>query len=215
VCNDSEHAKTYYIGNRGAILSLELGNQIKKCRISSEMTQNDLAEKLNVSRQTISKWELEKSYPDIESLINLSKTFDTSVDSLLGLTNGNGSPKSEVNKTEKKRLSKLLKEYIMKTRDEKVQTMLDQISAAYSDPEVKKNPEVMKFLFENAKELNKNENYDVIASRLCKEISLYSFENPKKPLKGLTTLYYQIKGHATKYDGIAMAAMMIPVWGGH
>ncbi|WP_125568635.1 helix-turn-helix domain-containing protein [Companilactobacillus insicii] len=195
-------------------MSLELGNQIKKFRTDAEMTQNDLADKLNVSRQTISKWELERSYPDIESLITLSKVFGVTVDSLLGLTDKNDSPRSNNDKAEKKRVTRLLKGYIMKTRDEKVKVMMDQISAAYSDPEVKKHPNVMKFLFDEAKDLDKNENYDVVASRLCKEISLYSFEHPKEPLKGLNTLYYQVKGYATKYDGIAIAAMMLPVWGG-
>ncbi|WP_438501869.1 helix-turn-helix domain-containing protein, partial [Lactiplantibacillus plantarum] len=48
------------------------------------MTQNELAEKLYISRQSISKWELNKSYPDIDKLILLSKIFDISIDELLG-----------------------------------------------------------------------------------------------------------------------------------
>lgn len=192
-------------------MSLELGNQIKKHRTKLNLTQSDLAKEMNVSRQTISKWELENSYPDIESLIHLSKVFNVTVDSLLGLSN-EISPKPK--KIEKKRITKLLKEYVMKSREDKVKTMMDQISTAYSDPEVKKDSEVMKFLFDDAKELDKNENYDVIASRLCKEISLYSFSHSRHELKALTTLYYQVRGYATKYDGIALAAMMMPIWGG-
>ena len=44
------------------------------------MTQEDLAKKLNVSRQTISKWENDQSQPDISSLIRLSELFQISVE---------------------------------------------------------------------------------------------------------------------------------------
>lgn len=194
-------------------MSLELGNQIRKYRINLEMTQDNLADKLNVSRQTISKWELERSYPDIESLITLSRTFDVSVDLLLGLSVGDKS-KLNVNKIEKKRVTQLLKEYLMKTNEEKLQIMMDQISVAYSDPEVKNNQEVKEFLFNDAKVLDKNGDFHMIASKLCKQISWYSFENPKNPLKALATLYYQVKPYANGYDGVAMATMMLPVWFG-
>mgnify|MGYP002243010230 CR=1 FL=1 len=47
------------------------------------MTQEVIAEKLNVSRQTISNWENEKSYPDIISVIELSNLYSISLDDLL------------------------------------------------------------------------------------------------------------------------------------
>ncbi|APX71771.1 bacteriocin immunity protein [Companilactobacillus allii] len=102
----------------------------------------------------------------------------------------------------------------MKTRDEKVQTMMDQISTAYSDSQVKKSPEAMELLFNSAKELDKTNDYSLVATKLCKKITYYSFEHPKDGLNALIVLYHQIKGYATKYDGIALAAMMLPVWFG-
>lgn len=51
-------------------------------RLSCEMTQESLAEKLNVSRQTISKWELDMVQPDIDKAIELCKLFSCSLDNL-------------------------------------------------------------------------------------------------------------------------------------
>lgn len=62
---------------------MEVGNKLKKARIDSGLTQEKVAEKLQVSRQTISNWENEKCYPDIVSVIKLSDIYDISLDELL------------------------------------------------------------------------------------------------------------------------------------
>ena len=62
---------------------MELGNRIKELRKAQNINQDDLAEKLFVSRQTISNWENDKSYPDIQSVLLLSEIFSVSVDNLL------------------------------------------------------------------------------------------------------------------------------------
>lgn len=51
---------------------MELGNRIKQHRTAHGWSQDDLAEKAYVSRQTISKWENDKSYPDLQSLLLLA-----------------------------------------------------------------------------------------------------------------------------------------------
>jgi len=51
-------------------------------RLSKDMTQEVLAEKLNISRQTISKWEMDISQPEIENAIELCKIFNCSLDNL-------------------------------------------------------------------------------------------------------------------------------------
>ena len=51
--------------------------------MKSGFTQEMVAEKINVSRQTISNWENEKSYPDIISVIELSSLYSISLDDLL------------------------------------------------------------------------------------------------------------------------------------
>lgn len=62
---------------------MEIGKQLKDARIHYGMTQEFVAEKLHVSRQTISNWENEKSYPDIISVIELSNLYSVSLDDLL------------------------------------------------------------------------------------------------------------------------------------
>ena len=62
---------------------MELGNRLKELRKQQNINQDELAEKLFVSRQTISNWENDKSYPDIQSVLLLSEIFNVSVDQLL------------------------------------------------------------------------------------------------------------------------------------
>lgn len=62
---------------------MELGQQIKKYRNELALSQDALAEKVYVSRQTISNWENDKSYPDVNSLVLLSEVFNTSIDNLI------------------------------------------------------------------------------------------------------------------------------------
>ncbi|MFD6442967.1 helix-turn-helix domain-containing protein, partial [Peribacillus sp. NPDC060186] len=57
--------------------------RLKKEREKRNWSQNDLAEKIHVSRQSVSKWETGKNYPSIEVLINLSDLFQITVDELL------------------------------------------------------------------------------------------------------------------------------------
>ena len=62
---------------------MDLSHQIKKYRKQLAFSQEELAEKLYVSRQTISNWENERSYPDIHNLLLLSVLFDVSLDELV------------------------------------------------------------------------------------------------------------------------------------
>ncbi|MCD8819494.1 helix-turn-helix domain-containing protein [Mammaliicoccus sciuri] len=56
---------------------------LKKKRIEADLSQEELAEQLNISRQSISKWENEKGYPNIETLLKISEIFNVTVDELL------------------------------------------------------------------------------------------------------------------------------------
>ena len=62
---------------------MELNAQIKKYRTELKLSQEELAEKVYVTRQTISNWENGKSYPDIHSLLLLSSLFNVSLDQLI------------------------------------------------------------------------------------------------------------------------------------
>ena len=62
---------------------MEFSTQIKKYREETGMTQEELAEKIYVTRQTISNWENDRSYPDVKSLLLLSTLFQVSLDTLV------------------------------------------------------------------------------------------------------------------------------------
>ena len=62
---------------------MNLGENLKKLRKEYNLSQEQLAEKLNISRQAISKWESGKAYPDIDNLILLRDIFNTTIDDLV------------------------------------------------------------------------------------------------------------------------------------
>ena len=62
---------------------MELGQRLKDLRNKHNITQEEFADKLYVSRQTISSWENDKSYPDIHSLLMICELFKISLDDLV------------------------------------------------------------------------------------------------------------------------------------
>jgi transcriptional regulator with XRE-family HTH domain len=73
---------------------MSFGNNLKKIRQENEMTQEELAKKINTSRSNIANYENDKNMPSIEILNKLSEIFNCSIDYLLG--------KSDVRNPEKK-----------------------------------------------------------------------------------------------------------------
>ena len=61
---------------------MDLGKKILELRKKENLSQEQLAEKMNVTRQTISKWELNETTPDIKQAKELSKLFKLSLDEL-------------------------------------------------------------------------------------------------------------------------------------
>ena len=83
---------------------MEVGTQIKKYRSNMGISQEELAEKVYVSRQTVSNWETGKNYPDIHSVLLLSSVFNVSLDQLI---KGDVEiMKKEIKETEIKKLNK-------------------------------------------------------------------------------------------------------------
>ncbi len=62
---------------------MNIGEKIKEKRSSMNLTQQELAAQLNVSRSTVSNWEVGRNYPDIEMIVNISNLLDVSLDVLL------------------------------------------------------------------------------------------------------------------------------------
>lgn len=71
---------------------MTLGEKISTLRNQHEMSQGDLAEKMNVSRQSISKWETDTSVPELDKLIQLSEVFHITLDELV---KGDAPPETE------------------------------------------------------------------------------------------------------------------------
>ena len=72
--------------------------KIRTLRKLNKLSQEKLAEIMNVSRQAIAKWELGKSYPDIDKLIEISNYFNISIDSLLKEKNNDCNLKKNITK---------------------------------------------------------------------------------------------------------------------
>ncbi len=77
-------------------MKISFGKKLKELRLKNSLTQENLADFLGVSFQTISKWEREDNYPDITILPEIAKFFKVSVDSLLGINEAE--TKEEINR---------------------------------------------------------------------------------------------------------------------
>lgn len=88
---------------KGGMDFMELGNQIKHYRNEKGLSQEELAERVYVTRQTISNWENNKSYPDINSIVLLSEVFEISIDNLI--KGDVEQMKKEINSEEVKKLN--------------------------------------------------------------------------------------------------------------
>ncbi len=89
-----------------------LSDKIKYTRIEKEMTQLQLANHLNIVRQTVSKWEKGLSVPDADMLVKIAELFDISVSELLGVNIDN----NEDSKIISNQLLEINKELAIKNR---------------------------------------------------------------------------------------------------
>lgn len=62
---------------------MNIAEEVKRNRLKQNLTQEQLAEALNVSRSTVSSWEVGRNYPDLETIVAISYLFEISVDELL------------------------------------------------------------------------------------------------------------------------------------
>ena len=62
---------------------MDFGKQIRQIRKDAKLTQEQMAAKLNVSRQAVSNWENNKNLPDLEMIITISRVFGLSLDQVM------------------------------------------------------------------------------------------------------------------------------------
>ncbi|MGG0582132.1 helix-turn-helix domain-containing protein [Priestia aryabhattai] len=60
-----------------------MGDQLQRLREEKNMSREELAQQINVSRQAVYKWENNKGYPDIQNLLRLSEIYETTIDELI------------------------------------------------------------------------------------------------------------------------------------
>ena len=66
-------------------MTIEIANRLLEYRKKSGLSQEELAEKLNISRQSVSKWERGEASPDTDNLIQLSKIYGITLDELINV----------------------------------------------------------------------------------------------------------------------------------
>ena len=97
---------------------MTLGEKLKELRIKENLSQEDLATKLNVSRQAVSKWEQNLSLPDTNNLILIAKIFHVTLDELVNY-NDNLNTNSEVKENKESSEEKEISEEKIEEQEEK------------------------------------------------------------------------------------------------
>ena len=116
---------------------MELNEQIKKYRTEMNISQEELAEKIYVTRQSISNWENGKTYPDIHSLLLLSSLFGISLDQLV--KGDIEIMKKEIKEADKERAEKKAIEFLNQVFD--AMKMQVQITAEFKEDALEVNLE--------------------------------------------------------------------------
>ena len=65
------------------VIAMTLGQRIQQIRIEHGLSQEEFAEKLGTTRQTVSRWELDQTFPEIAKIVLISRIFSVSTDSIL------------------------------------------------------------------------------------------------------------------------------------
>ena len=90
---------------------MSLGERISTIRKEKGLSQEAFGNELNVTRQTVSKWELDQAYPEVDKLIEISKKYDVSIEWLLG-TRENRHDVNDLSEQQLKAIEDIVKKYI-------------------------------------------------------------------------------------------------------
>lgn len=88
---------------------MRLGDRLHRLREEKNMSREELAQQMNVSRQAIYKWENNKGYPDIQNLLKLSEIYETTIDDLI---KSDPTLQNKINIDEDEKKTMMLKSYI-------------------------------------------------------------------------------------------------------
>ena len=93
---------------------MDLGEKLYELRKSKNLTQDDVAEKINVTRQTVSKWETNQSTPDFDKILPLCELYEISADELLK------GEKAQEDEEEKFDLNEAKKHFFERGKEDKI-----------------------------------------------------------------------------------------------
>jgi transcriptional regulator with XRE-family HTH domain len=83
------------IDERVECLSMDYGERLKILRMRKKLSQQDVADRLNINRSTYARYELGQTQPDFETLEKLADFFDVSTDYILGRTDNQNPPEND------------------------------------------------------------------------------------------------------------------------
>lgn len=120
----------------GFLMNETLGVRLRNARINSGLSQNDAATIMHVTRQSFSKWENDRGYPDIDNLVYLSQLYEVSIDDLLA---DNADLKSKIGANdsllnEKMNKLKRVNKELFQNRDEGLFLMILSLVSAIVPP---------------------------------------------------------------------------------
>ena len=151
-------------------MNIELANRLLQYRKNSGLSQEELAEKLNISRQSVSKWERAEASPDTDNLIELAKIYNVTLDELLNVN-------KEINKESKETKNKKVEvdeevEFFENDKGETVQFNGSGIKVKTKDEEVNISFDGI-YIKENGKEKVSLKNSHIFSSDKQKDKKLH------------------------------------------
>ena len=105
--NCIRYLKSFLYLKLKGMIKLKFNEKLIKLRKASGLSQEELGDKLNVARQTISKWELGETTPEMDKLEELSNLFEISIDELV---KDNSIPNSIIKEIDKRKVESLYKD---------------------------------------------------------------------------------------------------------
>ncbi len=120
---------------------MDIANRLYELRKAHSLSQDELADKLNVSRQAVSKWERGESYPDTNNLIALAQLYKMSIDDLLGYEPEIKSEQSVAQDTTQQKITEdEVEEGILRGVKNAADKFFDKINSALDGVEIDTNP---------------------------------------------------------------------------
>lgn len=150
-------------------MNIEIANRLLEYRKKSGLSQEELAEKLNISRQSVSKWERAESSPDTDNLIELAKIYNVTLDDLLNVDKPMSEEVKEQDELKDNKEEKIYKNLVILNEDEDYSNSKDEdVKFTSKGLKVEKEGKEVLIPYEEVYVKDKNENIPLLKSSLTK-----------------------------------------------